>query len=403
VYQTTIALPDYQSGTPPYETTGGTWQFDASGAPILQRMATANVVVTVPRTPAPSTGYPLMMFVRTGGGGDRPLVDRGQRDATGMAIVPGEGPARYLARAGFAGIQFDGPLGGRRNPNGADEQFLMFNVGNLGALRDNVRQSAVELAVVARFGATLQLDASACTGATAAARFDEGHIAIMGHSMGAWIAPLAAAHEPLYRALVLSGAGGSWIANIMHKVKPVHVLPVIAAFVQEFELRADDPVMTLAQWALEAADPQVYGAAIVREPVAGADPKHVLMAQGLVDNYILPRIANSTSLAMGLDLAGPERDTADDPRLAGNLALGPLLPLIGRAAVALPASGNVRLPDGRVATAVVTQHVEDGLEDGHEVLFQTDVPKHQYQCFLASWLTGTPSVPTDGSRDAPCP
>jgi len=62
------------------------------------------------------------------------------------------------------------------------------------------------------------------------------------------------------------------------------------------------------------------------------------------------------------------------------------------------------LADDRVATAVVTQHAEDGLEDGHEVMYQTDVPKHQYQCFLASWLaTGVPSVPTDAARDADCP
>jgi hypothetical protein len=56
------------------------------------------------------------------------------------------------------------------------------------------------------------------------------------------------------------------------------------------------------------------------------------------------------------------------------------------------------------ATGVVTQHLEDGIEDGHEVMFQEDPPKHEYQCFLASWLTtGAPSVATDASRDAPCP
>ena len=42
-------------------------------------------------------------------------------------------------------------------------------------------------------------------------------------------------------------------------------------------------------------------------------------------------------------------------------------------------------------------------EDGHEVVFQTDGPKHQYQCFLASWLSGPPVVPVDDTRDAACP
>jgi pimeloyl-ACP methyl ester carboxylesterase len=391
-FHTTIAMPDWQSGDPPYNSDGGTWQLDATGAPIFQRTEEANLVLTIPRTPLPAGGYPLVVFVRTGGGGDRPLVDRGQQPAEGApAIELGEGPARYLARAGFAGIQVDGPLGGLRNTTGGDEQFLTFNVANLGAMRDNVRESAIELDVIAHVGIALHVDASMCAGSSTDVTFDAAHVAIMGHSMGSWIAPLAAAYEPLFGALILSGAGGSWIQNIIWKQKPIAPLPVIETLLRDNNLLADDPVLTFAQWALEPADPQIYGARIA--------PRHVLMIQGIVDDYILPRIAEATSLSFGLDLAGPELDTESDPRLDGQLALGPLLPLNDRAAIALPAAHNAG-----GATAVVTQHLEDGIEDGHEVMFQTDVPKHEYQCFLASWLaTGTPSVPTDASRDAPCP
>jgi hypothetical protein len=405
VYATTIAMPDYQSGTPPFDSMGGTWEYDAAGVPIVQRMATSSLVVTVPRRAQPTGGFPLVVFVRAGGGGDRPLVDRGQHAiAGGPAIEAGEGPARYLARAGFAGIQVDGPLGGLRNVTMGDEQFLLFNVSNIAAMRDNVRENALELDVIANVAAQLHLDASDCPAASgtgagpADVAFDDTHFALMGHSNGAWISPLAAAHERLFGALILSGAGGSWIANILYKKKPLAPYGVIAALLRVFELRADDPVMTLAQWALEPADPQVYGASIIHEPPG--DPRHVLISQGMVDNYILPRIANAQNLSMGLDLAGSELDTEDDPRLANQLALGPLLPLVGRAAVPLPATGNV----GGTVTAVVVQRPEDGLEDGHEVMFQTDAPKHAYQCFLASWIaSGTPTVPVDAARDAPCP
>jgi len=91
-----------------------------------------------------------------------------------------------------------------------------------------------------------------------------------------------------------------------------------------------------------------------------------------------------------------------DPRLDGQSPLGPLLPLTGARAIALPASANADRPAGS-ATAVVLQHLEDGLEDGHEVLYQNDAPKHQVQCFLAGWLAGAPSVPVAADRDAPCP
>ena len=53
-------------------------------------------------------------------------------------------------------------------------------------------------------------------------------------------------------------------------------------------------------------------------------------------------------------------------------------------------------------TAVVVQEKEDGVEDGHEVVFQTEAPKHQYRCFLESLKSGLPEVPTPGSETAPC-
>ena len=60
---------------------GGMWEFDTAGKPILQRTETAGVIVTVPRGPMPAQGWPIVHFIRTGGGGNRPLVDRGPQAA----------------------------------------------------------------------------------------------------------------------------------------------------------------------------------------------------------------------------------------------------------------------------------------------------------------------------------
>jgi hypothetical protein len=406
VYSATISVPDYQSGTPPYQSTGGGWQFDAAGHPIFDHMETARVVFTIPRAPMPAGGWPAVVFVRTGGGGDRPLVDRGPSATPEYTqpIVPGTGPALHFARAGFAGIEMDGPLGGLRNTTNGNEDFLIFNVYNAAALRDNVRQSAIELSLLARAAPTLTFDTSDCAGASAAARFDGSHLALMGHSMGAWIAPLTLSNEPQFGAAILSGAGGSYIANILDKTKPVDVRP-LAEVLLSYErhnraLEAHDPALTILQWAAEPSDPQVYGAQVIRQ---SATPRHVLMLQGIVDHYILPSIANATSLALGLDEAGPAYD-ADNPeeQMLGQRPLGILLPLVGGAAITLPAAGNRMLAGGQV-TAVVVQHPGDAIEDGHEVVFQTDPPKHQYRCFLQSFARGLPSVPADDTADAPCP
>lgn len=406
VYSSTIDLPDYQQGEPPYERTGGGWSVDPAGQPMAPHFERARLVVTIPRAPMPADGYPTVMLIRGGAGGDRPLVDRGvQATQGGPPRVPGSGPAREFARVGFAGVQVDGPLGGLRNTTGGDEQFLIFNVFNATALRDNIRESALELILAAHILPTLSIDASACPGVAATVRLDKKRLALMGHSIGASIAPLVLAGEPLYRLAILSGAGGSYIENILWKRKPLEVLPLAEALLQypaDTHLTRSEPALTLVQWAAEPSDPPVYADRIIRLPAAGAPPRHVLMEQGIVDNYILPNIANASSLSLGLDLGGAPLDT-DSVRLPMQTPVSTVLPLVGRGAIALPAAGN-RTVGGMPVTAVVVQHPEDGIQDGHEVVFQTEPPKHQYRCFLASFAAGkTPVVATDAPADAPCP
>lgn len=392
VFETQIEVPVYQQGDPPYLERGGGWT--EAG---LTRLAASRLVLTVPRSPMPAQGFPATLFVRTGGGGDRPLVDRGPRDRRGgPAREPGTGPALELARAGLAGLSWDGPHGGVRNPTRADEQFLVLNFSNPEALRDNIRQTALEASLVASMLERLSVTATSCPGiGTDTVRFDAERVALMGHSMGGTIAPLSAAVDETFGALVLSGAGGSWIENVIHKESPLPVRPLAEILLgYDFEgrtLDAFDPVLALLQWAGEPADPPVY----VRRSESGwprrATPPHVLMMQGVEDTYILPPIANALSLSAGLDLAGE----ALEPSLPA------LLPLVGASARPLPVAGNA---DGGRATRVVTQHPEDGIEDGHEVVFQTEPPKRQYRCFLRDFATGTiPEVPGSGSSPgAPC-
>ena len=397
-FHTTIDMPVYQRGDPPYTALGGRWAFDAQGAPVLQHWEEANLWITLPRMAPPAGGVPAAVFIRTGGGGDRPLVDRGVHDEPhGPTLEPGTGPALYFARAGYAGISVDGPHGGLRNVSGNDEQFLMFNITNPEALRDNTRQSAVELMLLAHVLETVTVDASGCPEADtgSAVGFDLTHLALMGHSMGATIAPLVLALEPRYKAVILSGAGASWIENLMYKQSPLNVRDMAELLLnyEPGELHRHDPALSILQWAADSADPLSYLRLVIQEP-EGRDPVQVLMLQGIVDTYIMPPIANAMSLGLGLDLAGSPLDV-------NNAALEPygfaplfsLLPLVGSGAIGLPAEANLTVDGYGDLTAVVVQHAEDGVEDGHEVVFQTDLPKVQYQCFLKTLRAGAAYVP----------
>jgi hypothetical protein len=415
VFHNTIPMPDYQGGVPPYSTTGGAWVFDASGTPVLQESQPATIVVTVPRAQMPAKGYPIVNMSSTGAGGNRPLVDRGQAATNGgPAIVPGSGPAMYYAAAGFAGASIDGPLEGLRNPIAVNthdgEDYTILNVANPPAMRDNIRQSAAELALGASILSSLSFDASSCPGVVTPnggpVTFDGTTMAIMSHSMGSSISPLAIAMEPRYRAAILSGAGGSWIENVVYKLLPQPVLPAVELLLgispsSGYAIGEGDPMLNLFQWAMESADPPPYDSRTVHQPT-GAPARNVLKVQGIIDHYILPPICNATTLSLGLDLAGPALD-AMNPGLSTYTPLMDVLDLSGRAQLSLPVGGNVTTGDGGVVTAVVTQHPSDGIEDGHEVIFQTDAPKHEYVCMLQALAAGTTiRIPADGAAISPC-
>jgi pimeloyl-ACP methyl ester carboxylesterase len=267
----------------------------------------------------------------------------------------------------------------------------------------------VELALAAHLVDQLAVDGSACAGFASGdgkVRVDNSKLALFGHSMGATIAPLALAIEPRFGAAILSGAGGSWIENVLHKQKPIVVKPfaelLVGYTISRRELVYGDPALGLVQWAAEAADPPVYGPRIVTS-LGGGKARHVMVTQGIVDHYILPPMANATALSFGLDLAGAALDGAT-PELARFATAGALLPLVGRGAVTLPVSGNVTHGDGSKSTAVVVQYRADGLEDGHEVAFQRSEPKYQYRCFLSTWARGdVPVVPAPMASEDPCP
>lgn len=394
VYQGTVRMPSYQQGTPPFGTTGGDWSLTADGHPRFVRDEESRVVVTIPRRRATSPGaLPAVLFVRTGGGGDRPLVDRGVRTMAGVSPTqPGTGPAMEFARVGWAGVSWDGPHGGPRNVSMGDEQFLMFNVANATALRDNVRQSALETARMFDVASALRIDVSDCPGAMAAdgsTTVQVSPAALMGHSMGATIAPLALAVEPRFRAAILSGAGGSYIANVIHKLRPLAVAPLARVLVgysgSGRDFREDDPALALMQWALESSDPQVYGRHIIDEPLAG-EARSVFVVQGITDHYILPPIANAVTLSMGLDLAGTPLDQST-PELRAFTSLVDLLPLRSASVRPFAIAAN-----RRGATAVVAQLPGDALEDGHETAFQTAEPKRLYRCFLQTLAAGRPEI-----------
>jgi len=399
VFETTASVPVYQDGTPPFSVAGGAWVFNGPDALIEQGRETARIYVSVPHGPVPDGGLPALVFVRTGGGGDLPLIDRGVRFASGEpSPTPGTGLAADLAAAGYAGVMIDGPHGGLRNITGGDEQFLIFNIANPPALRDNIRQSALELTMLIRSLDRIAIDVGACdvTLADASSLLRSERVALFGHSMGATIAPLTAAATPEVEILLLSGAGGSWVENVLYKDLPLPVRPLARRIIgyRDRDLGPFDPVLHLFQWAGESADPQVYAPLLAaRHADSAGPPLHVLMVQGIADRYIYPPIAGALSLPLGLDLVGDAHDLGH-PDTARFTGITEAYEIVGAGqARAAPVAGN-----RGASTAALVQFLEDGVEDGHEVMFQLAEPKHMLRCFLSTALLGAPTVIAPDAR-----
>ena len=371
-------LPIYQAGDRPYDNVGsGHIVFD-EGVPQVQWTEEIRFSLSIPKQEMPANGFPLLFYSAGQGGKHTQVVDRG---TTAERRTPenGRGPAFYFADVGIASLSLEAALVGPRHPTGSYEGLDFFNIVNLAAFRDNVRQAAIEFTVLARLAPTFAITiGDHCDGVTAAdgtVRFDADNYFIYGHSTGATISELVLATDSAFRAGLLSGAGGSWIYNVSRKEQPLRMRDLVSGLLAlpRYEVLDDfHPLGTIFQTVCDPAEAMNFGE-LWRD--AGAN---VLVIEGLVDGYFLPRMANALTMAAHLDVAG----TAHDPNTVDDLALA------SGEIVALPAAPNW---DDR--SGYVVQFVADDF-DGHYVPFELGGPKYLYKCWFESLVSnGLATVP----------
>jgi hypothetical protein len=208
------------------------------------------------------------------------------------------------------------------------------------------------------------------------------------------VGELVLAVEPDFRAGMLSGAGVSWIYNLIYKQEPLPLGDVFAALLGAQGLDEYHPLATLFQTAIEATEAADFAPHIVADALRAGRPRDFLLIGGYVDGYFPPPLIEGLAVAVGVDLGG----AVVEPR-----ALAALEKLAGRGAVELPASHNLQSGEA-AATALLLQYAAPPGVDGHYVAFQTDAPRYQYGCFFDSLArTGVATVPAPQDDPfAPC-
>lgn len=373
-----VTVPVFQDGTRPYRTEGGEIRFDGD-RPATEYDETIRFAVTIPRAEMPEGGWPLLFYAAGEGGAYTQVVDRGT--FAEQMTTPGRGPALDLAFGGIAAFGFEAPLVGPRHPAGHGDGTDFFNIENLRAFRDNTRQGAIDYTTMIRLAKSLELDGALCPGATAPAhRFDAAKFAFWGHSTGSTIGALVAGLEPDLGAVVLSGAGASWLYNLTIKTQPfdfTELVPRLLDYEDGDELELFDAIPNLAQTLWSSTENTSWAA-------RSAD-RDVLLVEGVVDGYFPPPAVNALARALGASVMAPVVDESIES-------------VVGDA-ISAPASAN---KGGR--TIVVVQHEPPAGVDGHYVPFENDPPKRQIRCFLMSHFEkGVASVPApDQDRFGPC-
>lgn len=364
--------PTFQQGDSPYSSApSGEIVVGADGAPIVAGEFEMAFALTLPMTPAPAAGYPIVLYAHGTGGDHTSFID--------------DGTAELLAAQGYAVMGIDQPLHAARNPTTSTPDILFFNFLNPYAGRDNVRQAALDVVQQARFAATLEVPTRLVATGGAPLKLDRTRMYFFGHSQGGLNGGIFLGIEPGVHGGVLSGAGGTLAISLFDKVEPLSIPQVVVLLLglagatpaQAFAAEGFDyshPAITMLATFGESADPVNYAPLYFHAPRPGAPPKSIFQTEGLLDPYTPPLAIESLASSARIPLVEPV------------VRAIPALDQRGIASVTGPVTGNVA---GGAATAGLIQ-VSDM---GHFVVFDDPAVRTQLSEFFRTFDTDTPTIP----------
>ncbi len=404
VYASEWEVPGLQQGRIPFLAVrdGGVIQFDADKEPVVQYTRMAPFVVTVPKGEMPAQGYPLLFYIHGTGGLSTQVYKRGPVLPDG-SVPPGTGPSEVAAERGWGSSCMGGHLSVEQlGEFGSLGGYIPYNFFNLQAMRDNFIQMTAEQILFRRLLNDLAIDVSGCEGADVSAtpdgmaRFDPQMQVVMGQSLGSHLSGLVGATDPkAWQGAILTGAGGSWTEYALGPQDPP--LPVLLEFFLGMPLNEHldrwHPAIQIATLSIAGANTIHFLPTYFRDPRLPRPSPHMLVIEGHIDLQNTIGLQRALVAALGVDMVGP--DVAEIPP---GIPIGPEGQIIQRIELAggrqldPPVSGNMNVPGQGVRTAVVVRYPEDGIREGHYVVFQREEPKHQYGCFLEDLAAG--KVPT---------
>lgn len=396
----TVQYPQFQSGTPPYDTDGKT-VLDESGAPVKQRDEAAPVTLAIPKLPMPEAGYPIVISIHgTGGYSDSalaPTLDGNGPDADGRYW--GRGLSFPLARAGLATVASAMPVNSERVANAPDTNYVNFN--NLPVARYNLTQGLIESRMLLRALGDVRIPIAAFDGCldpkllgkATEVKFDVSKLVATGQSMGGMYISMLTAMDPLINAVVPTGAGGYFTLQFLINTVAGDAREILGALLRTAPANLSQlhPTMVLANMALEPTDPLVFVQHIARRPLAGNPPRNVLEPMAPNDEYFPPPIY----AALAASYRHPRVGASLIPEVDEAQALAGVAPI-----ATYPVTDNFN-----GVTAALQHYPVSITGSGHNIYNYRDDLRYQLTCFLKTWVTtGTAVIlePIEETVDFSC-
>ena len=342
-----LKLPQFQRGNPPYlNDDEGMLVFNNNTA-VIQNYQEVRTSILLPATPPPATGYPIVMYSHGTGGDYKSYLYNGV--------------GYYLANMGFAVVGFDQPLHGNRNPRGdGGVDLYTFDIINPFAMRDNIRQGAVDQFGIRNWVNTFYLD-SITSPTNEKIFFDNNNIFFFGHSQGALTGALYLATEQYkIKGAILSGSSGGLMLALLYKTAPIDIPVIFEAMTHTYDtFNLYNPLLSMFQMFAESSDPVNYSRYILKNSWR-ENYLNLFVSEGLVDIYTPPPQNEDFSANLGVDLVKPAYRFPESFSLDN-------VKILER-----PVNGNITDVNGnKKATAVLVQYPDFGhfscFDDQHAI------------------------------------
>ena len=328
-----------------------TFQLGADGAPAPVAVEEIPITFVLPAAPPPAAGYPVVIHGHgLGSSRDALLAFAEPFTAQGFAIVgidmAGHGsrfdPTDEINNASSWVPDFTGVAAmrdGFGDSTGLASTFDFFEgFLNVSAVRDSIRQSALDLSRVVQLLRRSDLDLSPLRRNV---RLDTRRIAYTGESFGTVVGTVFAAIEPDVDLYILDVPGGGILDQILPNSAEIGALalPFIdTVYLPMHQLDRWHPLIGLMQAVIDGADPLTYAPHVLRDRFAIAGetlgPRSVVAIEVLGDQVLSNRGTDALAQGLGLDVLAPHLEAP-----------------AGLASIEAPAAGN---RDGQ--TAILVQY-----------------------------------------------